>query len=368
MNDTEITKNLQNIAKSLDEKGHYKQADKLSEMLIKLSQENINSIENYFISDNEGNTYFKYENEDFKVPVKKTTIEINNKVFKLYFDPDNKKFFWYNDQGKPQAYLIDEQGKILEPRSKRYDLWKAIGGRRLFGDWRLPNLNKIIPLEPLIRKKIVPEIARPFREVGDVLRPVTRTITDPLGKAGEQLGIQTPGRKRPEQSKLEETFGKAEDRSTQKVQAPETKVPEKKQKGTKIRLEDIISPNDLLFWSMSTVENIDYEEYDQSKEYLYYSPNNKNQISALINKLSRSPWVDRKNSLIKNFAPDALRLLDEKIKKYHSKTTPKPDTELDKKEQELSTVELPGMSLEPPIQLNNDATDFGSQISGNESF
>ena len=275
----------------------------------------------------------------------KGKMRFGDQLYSLYYDKNKKEFYYLSADGK-KGVPLDSNGKVKEVRSKRRDWWKQIGMRSLFGDWRLPNLSKSIPVEPYLRKKGIPEISRAVRPLGNAIRDnVTRPVTDILGAAGDELGIKSPGRDDPYMADAKFNLGNSDNRETVpnkvpntgdrvetdiKFQDPVNNEPVKpadtqsndgasdiaKSKGSE--LKDINSPNDLLFWCMSTSLGIPYgpglaTDVRQKPEY-YYNRKNMSKIVDMIVKLAESPSVAKINPRIKGYRRDAIQKLYEKIR------------------------------------------------------
>ena len=246
-------------------------------------------------------------------------------IYILGYDTKIGKWVYSNNETK-KSYPVDETG-AMEPRPKRVNLF-GIRWPRL----NLPNLNNIIPIERTIRRDIVPKITAPVRKlVGDPLRPATRKITDTLdATVGNALGIKDPTKKTTEQTQLEDKIGKSDNRETTKPSGkldadviPATPAPPTPAPATPAApvlpkvfnpqtLRDIKNANDLLFWSMSVANGINFGSYDKTKEREYYSPDKQQSTLTYINMLTSSPYVDRINSLIKTFKNDAIQKLNKK--------------------------------------------------------
>jgi hypothetical protein len=270
-----------------------------------------------------------------------STKIFDKELFKLNFDPENNRLFYKSENGKKIVFL-DKDGKVSETRPKKYDLAKQLGLRKMFGNWRLPNLNKSIPLEPYLRKELIPDVARVVRPIGDVAKQtITKPITDTLGAATDDLGITVPGRDKPFMADAKFDLGPSSDptpiTSKPSEESVEIKAPislpeptgpnavEPKDSDTngsndgpssikipKDQLKDIKTPDDLLFWSMMVGNDIPYSKYDMKKENVYYSEKNKQNTRDYINKLTSSSWVNKINPKIREMKNQAISLLDNK--------------------------------------------------------
>ncbi len=370
MDKISIISNLQQIADTLDNKNLFAQAEKLTNLMVKIAQITTGEDERDF-QDYENKQFtdrlreIPSSNTDIKPQIDENTntvsvdgklVKIPNnlqrekffdkKLYKLRYDPEYKRFFYFNEKNK-DIKILDANGKTTEPRSKRYDLWKQVGGRGLFGDLRLPNLNKSIPIEPFVRKELIPDIARVVRPGGDLVKKViTKPVSDTVGALTDDLGVKLPGRDTPSQADAKNQLGQSSDRSQVPVivsdeskdvpgvtvdlqggpQAVEPTAPTATSvsggrgsgdgrgdiKISKNQLKDIKSPDDLLFWSMMVGNNIQYSKYDKSKEKQYYSKDNKPNTLNYINKLTSSSWVEKINPQIKNFKNEAINKLNKK--------------------------------------------------------
>lgn len=361
MKNNSIFSELKDMGLELDSLGFFKQSDQINNVLIRISQEKKSG----YVWEKDGKLYWRYDDKDYLIPStgKDFKTEIDDKEYKLLFDVENKKFFWYNEKSK-KSFLIDDNGKIYDPRSKRYDFLKAMGLRRILGDWRLPNLNKMIPLEPFFRKEFVPLVAKPLRNLGDEARPIGRAITTPLGDLGEQVGIKSIGRPSDEQKSMELKFEKSPDRETKTVKQPskilKTKIPFK----TPHYIRDIKTSDDLLFWAMILSLKLSYDLYDPNDERLYYNEENKNTILSYLNKMAESKSIIRQNSKIPSLLSGAIQILNQKIQQYSPEQTPNIETSpitTDETKTEFSNP-MSDESKKSEEPLTHDWRDFGSNI------
>lgn len=362
MNKNVIISNLIQIAEVLDSKQMFSQAERLTNVMVKIAQttgEDERDSEDYgtdgFISrlehvpnstgedkpETSDTISLTVNGKSVKVPKDIESTKIYDKeLFKLNFDPENNQLFYKSENGKKNVFL-DKDGKVREIRPKRYDLAKQIGLRKMFGNWRLPNLNKSIPLEPYLRKELIPDLARVFRPIGDVVKKtITRPFTNTLGAAADDLGISIPNRDQTFMANAKFDLGPSSDPT------PITSKPSKdsveiiapinlpKPTGSSVvapnnsstkggdgpnsikipkdQLKDIKTPDDLLFWSMMVGNDIPYSSYDIKKENKYYSKNNKQNTTDYINKLTSSSWVNKINPKIREMKNQAISLLDDK--------------------------------------------------------
>jgi hypothetical protein len=334
MNKNVIISNLIQIAEVLDSKQMFNQAERLTDVMVKIAQittgEDERDLQNLekeqFISRlrdvSQPEVEDKPETSDtislivngksVRVPKDIETTKIYDKErFKLNFDPDNSQLFYKSENGKKNV-VLDKDGNVREVRPKRYDFTKQIGLKKMFGNWRLPNLNKSIPLEPYLRKELIPDVAKVVRPIGDVAKQtITKPITDTLGAAADDLGIGVPGRDKPFMADAKFDLGPSSDPTpiTLKpseesveikapISLPEPTGPEAvkpKDSDTngrndgpssiripKDQLRDIKTPDDLLFWSMMVGNGIEYSQYDKKKENIYYSEKNKQNTRNFI--------------------------------------------------------------------------------------
>lgn len=370
MDKISIISSLRQIADTLDNNSLYYQAEKLTDLMVKIAQEDDQDLR-HNLPDQllEGNPAILKELDQTEVSPSVNTRTVNidgdivnvpydlriertfgKKSFILHYDKDTKRLFYKSADGK-EILPLDAEGKVRETRPKRYDFWKQIGGRGLFGDLKLPNLNKSVPIEPYLRKKLIPEIAKVVRPLGDAARQViTRPITDTLGEFTDDAGIIVPGRDTPSAAGAKKDLGQSEDRSTVSKDEPlfSTEVPGTKLniqepdgridavvpggddgnsaggepggepgggsqfKKVKNKLRDINSADDLLFWSMMVGNQINFNDYNLKNEKQYYSSDNKTKTLDYLNKLTSDPWVGRNYPKIKGFKQEAIQLLNKK--------------------------------------------------------
>lgn len=327
---------IQSIANELDNNGLFQQADNLTKIMLKIAA-NIVDISNLPSQSNaQGQSTATLPNGQ-EVPqtlLNKNPLTIKGKTYNLGYDSGSNNFVWYNKSNMRDFYPVDNQGKMLERRQKSpWRLDKALGVK-------LPNINlpRITNLEERMRKDVVQPISHEVRDaLGNPLRDnVTRPITDVLGRAGEQVGIQSPGRKSKEEADLAFSQGESENRDTQPpvknddvVPTPEPTKPEPTpeppsqsedeiiaKRGAEIK--NINSPNDLLFWCMSVGTNNSYSSElakgVRSNPSAYYNRQTQTKILNWIVKMAESPAVAKINPRIKGFRKDAIQLLYSKIR------------------------------------------------------
>jgi hypothetical protein len=327
---------IQSIANELDNNGLFQQADNLTKIMLKIAA-NIVDISNLPSQSNaQGQSTATLPNGQ-EVPqtlLNKNPLTIKGKTYNLGYDSGSNNFVWYNKSNMRDFYPVDNQGKMLERRQKSpWRLDKALGVK-------LPNVNlpRITNLEERMRKDVVQPISHEVRDaLGNPLRDnVTRPITDVLGRAGEQVGIQSPGRKSKEEADLAFSQGESENRDTQPpvknddvVPTPDPTKPEPTpeppsqsedeiiaKRGAEIK--NINSPNDLLFWCMSVGTNNSYSSElakgVRSNPSAYYNRQTQTKILNWIVKMAESPAVAKINPRIKGFRKDAIQLLYSKIR------------------------------------------------------
>ena len=363
MNKNVIISNLIQIAEVLDLKQMFSQAERLTNVMVKIAQttgEDERDFLDYekaqFISrlrdvpnstgedkpETSDTISLIVNGKSVRVPKDIESTKIYDKeLFKLNFDPENNQIFYKSENGKKNV-VLDKDGNVREIRPKRYDLAKQIGLRKMFGNWRLPNLNKSIPLEPYLRKELIPDVARVVKPIGDFAKQtITRPITDTLGAAADDLGISSPNRDKPFMADAKFDLGPSLDptpitskpsKESVEIKAPKN-LPEptgpsavepknsstsdnndgpSKIKIPKNKLKDIKTPDDLLFWSMMVGNDIPYLSYDIKKENEYYSKNNKQNTTDYIIKLTSSSYVNKINPNIRGMKNQAMSLLYDK--------------------------------------------------------
>ena len=329
---------IQNLANELDNQGLFKEADSLTQVMVKIAA-NVVDVANLPSESNEtGQTFISVNNEKIPIPlslVGKNEIKVKGKSYTLGYDSGNKNFVLYDKTNMRDFYPVDSQGKMLERRQKSpFRLDKALGVK-------LPNakLPRITNLEERLRKDVVQPISHKVRDaLGNPIRDnITKPITGVLGRAGEQMDIKSPGRKSQEEADLAFSQSESENRDTQPsvkkddvAPTPEptpgpTPVPEPtpepiediiKTRGAEIK--NINSPNDLLFWCMSVGTNNSYSSElakgVRSNPSAYYNRQNQNNILNWIVKMTESPAVAKINPRIKGFRKDTVQLLYSKIR------------------------------------------------------
>jgi hypothetical protein len=330
---------IQNLANELDNQGLFKEADSLTQVMVKIAANVVDVANLPTESDETGETFITVNNEKIQVPISlvgKNQVEVKGKSYTLGYDSGTKNFVLYDKTNMRDFYPVDNQGKMLERRQKSpFRLDKALGVK--FPNAKLP---RITNLEEKLRKDVVKPISNTLREtIGNPFRDnVTKPITGFLGRAGEQLDISSPGRKSPEEADLAYELGESENRDTQKpvkiddvipgpTPGPETTpgpTPEPPKsvdeviKGRGAEIKNINSPNDLLFWCMSVGTNNSYSaelaKGVRSNPSAYYNRQNQNNILNWIVKMTESPAVAKINPRIKNFRKDTVQLLYSKIR------------------------------------------------------
>ena len=216
------------------------------------------------------------------------------------------------------------------------------GLRRIFGDWKLPNLSKVVPIEPILRKT-VNEVAQVVRNtVGDPLRPVTRSITDPLTNVLNSAGGTAPGQKSDAQIDAEKKLGPSTDRTSTDSKVTKTDVdnsvkvnttaPATSTAPTKSTTNDTGIPNNtlasirdgnsLLFWAMMVGNNIPYSSYVRNNDNFYYAPEKKQNTLNKLNQIASNPNIKRLYPLIPTFLDAAITKLEQKTQNaMEEKTT-----------------------------------------------
>lgn len=340
---------LQKIANVLDGQNLHNEADAVTKVMYKIASDKIIDVEGVTAESNaERQTFLNLPGGQKEVPqilMSQNPLQIKGNTYHLGYDTGNKNFVWYNKENKRDFYPVDASGKMLERRQKSpFRLDKALGIK--FPNAKLP---RITNLEERFRKDVSKPIEHALRDtLGDPLRDnVTKPITGVLGRAGEQLGISSPGRKSEEEADLAFSQGESENRETQApvdakevVTKPFDVDPKPEPQPTPqptpgpsnvddiIRsrgseLKNIASPNDLLFWCMSVSLGISYgpglAKDVRSKPEYYYNRKNMNKIVGLIVRLAESPTVAKINPNIKGFRRGAIDMLYAKIRQSESK-------------------------------------------------
>ena len=331
---------LQKIANVLDNQNLHKEADTITNIMFKIASDNILDVDSITAESNsEGQTFLNLPGGQKEVPavlMDQNPLQIKGNTYHLGYDTGNRNFVWYNKENKRDFYPVDASGKMLERRQKSpFRLDKALGLK--FPNAKLP---RITNLEERFRKDVSKPIEHALRDtLGDPLRDtVTKPITGVLGRAGEQLGISSPGRKSPEEADLAFSQGESENRETQApvdakevVTKPFDVDPKPEPQPTPgpsnvddlirnrgAELKNIASPNDLLFWCMSVSLGISYgpglAKDVRSKPEYYYNRKNMNKIVGLIVRLAESPTVAKINPRIKGFRRGAIDMLYAKIR------------------------------------------------------
>lgn len=354
--------NLLKLASECDSKRQYQKANKITNFLTKLAQENsdedistgLPELKDIVIfSDIEGNEILQLsDGTEVKIPKDLEYREkFAEKDFLLSYDPNEEQFL-YVSADKKTAFPLDQLNKVKEIRGKKVDVWKQVGLRGLFGDFRIPNLNKIIALEPFVRRSVI-DLANTLRPIGDEIKDDVRTnITDPLTTGIQGLGGNVAGGKSPQFSAAEEKLGKSEDRSSSPsitpstvVNVPGSETPTENPsdnttdvttpdgavdgstdgavdqaiKSNGATLKSIKTPKDLLFWSMMVANKIPFSTWSKDKESEYYSSNNYNSTLGMIDKLTSSNWVKRINPAIASMKQGAISELDLRTNKTANK-------------------------------------------------
>jgi len=340
MNKKAALDSLEKIATILDIQNLHNQADTITKIMLKIASDIVDVDSVTAESNIDGQTFLNLPGGQKEVPnvlMSKNPLQIKGKTYHLGYDTGNRNFVWYDKENMRDFYPVDESGKMLERRQKSpFRLDKALGVK--FPNAKLP---RITNLEERLRKDVVKPVSNALREtIGDPLRDtVTKPITGVLGRAGEQVGISSPGRKSEEEADLAFSQGESENRETQApvestevVTRPfdvEPRKPEPQPTPGPSNVDDIIrnrgaelrniaSPNDLLFWCMSVSLGISYgpglAKDVRSKPEYYYNRKNMSKIVGLIVRLAESSAVAKINPKIKDFRRGAIDMLYSKIR------------------------------------------------------
>jgi hypothetical protein len=337
---------IQAIANELDNNGLYTQADNLTKVMVKIAA-NVMDVANLpSTSDETGQTFITVNNEQIPVPLQlvgKNVVENKGKTYTVAYDTGNKRFVLYDKTNMRDFYPVDSQGKMLERRKKSpFDIQKATG-------IKLPKMNlpRVTNLEERLRKDVVQPISHEVRDaLGNPIRDtITKPITGVLGRAGEQLGFESTGRKSKEEADLAHAFGESENRDTQpptKTDEAPTPTPgptpgptpepapgptpqpiDEVIKGRGAEIKNINSPNDLLFWCMSVGTGNSYSaelaKGVRTNPSAYYNRQTQTKILNWIVTMAESPYVAKLNPNIKGYRKDAIQLLYTKIRATEKK-------------------------------------------------
>jgi hypothetical protein len=337
---------IQAIANELDNNGLYAQADSLTKVMVKIAA-NVVDVANLTStqSNAQGDTTFTLPNGDEiivpSVLLGKNPLTIKGKTYTLGYDSGTKNFVWYDKTNMRDFYPVDSQGKMLERRKKSpFNIQKATG-------IKLPKMNlpRVTNLEERLRKDVVQPISHEIRDaLGNPIRDtITKPITSVLGRAGEQLEIQSPGRKSKEEANLAFSQDESENRDTQppvkKDDASPTPGPtpapgptptpdppknvDEVIKGRGAEIKNINSPNDLLFWCMSVGTGNSYSaelaKGVRANPSAYYNRQTQTKILNWIVTMAESPYVEKLNPRIKDYRKDAIQSLYSKIRSSESK-------------------------------------------------
>jgi hypothetical protein len=371
MNKNVIISNLIQIAEVLDSKQMFNQAERLTDVMVKIAQ-NDSDLNEYEKSETLKSTGYnpysfnkKIESPEvegkpelgsgpgniidvndkkFVIPSKLTMEKtFDGKKFRLEIDEENGNLYYiYREDNKPNLVVpVDKKsGNIQEVRGKgRVNLLRMFGIDKIFGKAKLPRLS---PVEQYFRRKIAPEATKVVKPLGNVVRDtITRPLTDALGAVADDLGLSTTGRDSRYMADAKFQLGNSDDRSTVptnvenlslvdiKPEAVRPSEPEgsattngtkgdaidSKIKSNGKTLKDIKTPEHLLFWSMMVGNDIDFSIYDRKKENVYYSEKNKQNTMNFINKLTSSSWVNKINPNIRGMKNQAMSLLNDKTNK-----------------------------------------------------
>ena len=330
---------IQNLANELDNQGLFKEADSLTQVMVKIAANVVDVANLPTESDETGETFITVNNEKIQVPISlvgKNQVEVKGKSYTLGYDSGTKNFVLYDKTKMIDFHPLDKDG-MLETRQKTpWNLGKALGLKS--PKTKLP---RVTNLEEKVRKNVVKPVSNTLREIiGDPLRDnVTKPITGVLGRAGEQIGVRSPGMKSKEEAALAHALGESGNRETQppvKIDDAQptpgpTPTPEPTPEPTPgpepiddiiakrgAEIKNINSPNDLLFWCMSVGTNNSYSaelaKGVRSNPSAYYNRQNQNNILNWIVKMTESPAVAKINPRIKGFRKDTVQLLYSKIR------------------------------------------------------
>ena len=330
---------IQNLANELDNQGLFKEADSLTQVMVKIAANVVDVANLPTESDETGETFITVNNEKIQVPISlvgKNQVEVKGKSYTLGYDSGTKNFVLYDKTNMKDFHPLDKDGMLERRQKTPWNLGKALG-------LDIPNakLPRFTNLEEKVRKNVVKPVSNTLREIiGDPLRDnVTKPITGVLGRAGEQIGVRSPGMKSKEEAALAHALGESGNRETQppvKIDDAQptpgpTPTPEPTPEPTPgpepiddiiakrgAEIKNINSPNDLLFWCMSVGTNNSYSaelaKGVRSNPSAYYNRQNQNNILNWIVKMTESPAVAKINPRIKGFRKDTVQLLYSKIR------------------------------------------------------
>ena len=314
MNKNVIISNLIQIAEVLDSKQMFSQAERLTNVMVKIAQittgedeRDLEKLENEQIlsrlkdvptplgedkpelGSGPGNI-IDVNDKKFVIPSKLTMEKtFDGKKFRLEIDEESGNLYYiYREDNKPNLVVpVDKKsGNTQEVRGKgRVNLLRMFGIDKIFGKAKLPRLS---PVEQYVRRKVVPEATKVVKPLGNAARDlITRPLlTNPLGAVADDLGLSTTGRDQPFMADAKHQLGNSDDRSTVPTNVenssavdiknesklpeptgPEAVAPSNPTGSTpggsggsggsgggmmlsKNQIRDIKSPEDLLFWSM----------------------------------------------------------------------------------------------------------------------
>ena len=330
---------IQNLANELDNQGLFKEADSLTQVMVKIAANVVDVANLPTESDETGETFITVNNEIIQVPISlvgKNQVEVKGKSYTLGYDSGTKNFVLYDKTNMKDFHPLDKDGMLERRQKTPWNLGKALGLKS--PKIKLPRYTN---LEEKVRKNVVKPVSNTLREIiGDPLRDnVTKPITGVLGRAGEQIGVRSPGMKSKEEAALAHALGESKNRETQppvKIDDAQptpgpTPTPEPTPEPTPgpepiddiiekrgAEIKNINSPNDLLFWCMSVGTNNSYSaelaKGVRSNPSAYYNRQNQNNILNWIVKMTESPAVAKINPRIKGFRKDTVQLLYSKIR------------------------------------------------------
>jgi len=334
---------IQAIANELDNNGLYAQADSLTKVMVRIAQNVVDIANLPQESDSTGQTFVTINGEQIPVPLQlvgKTQVDVKGKTYTVAYDNGSAQFVLYDKKNPITFHPVDEQGRMRDTRSKSpWRLDKAIG-------IDIPNVKLPREIDKVlnrVKKDIVAPVSKVMRNtLGNPIKDnVTKPITDVFGRAGEQINIQSTGRKGKDAADLAHTFGESANRETAEPTKPNdaptptpsptpepapkpTPGPEPPKnvdeviKGRGAEIKNINSPNDLLFWCMSVGTGNSYSaelaKGVRANPSAYYNRRNQTKILNWIVTMTESPYVEKLNPKIKGFRREAIQSLYSKIR------------------------------------------------------
>jgi len=335
---------IQAIANEFDDNGLYAQADSLTKVMVRIAQNVVDIAALPQESDSTGQTFVTINNEQIPVPLQlvgKTQVDVKGKTYTVAYDNGSAQFVLYDKKNPRDFHPVDEQGRMRDTRSKLpFRLDKALG-------LDIPNVKLPREIDKVInraKKDIVAPVSKVLRDtLGNPIRDnVTKPITGVFGRMGEQLNIDSPGRKSEDAADLALDLGESPNRETAQPTKPNdaptpeppgpkpeptpgpTPTPEPpknvdeviKKRGAEIK--NINSPNDLLFWCMSVGTGNSYSaelaKGVRTNPTAYYNRKNQTSILNWIVTMAESPYVKKLNPRIEGYRKDAIQSLYSKIR------------------------------------------------------